>query len=66
MPVITEKRLYKLIKQAVSESLDEKLLQLKLAMLPEADDEEMEEIEKLFGKPEKYTNQEIFYVEDSV
>ena len=66
MTVIAEQKLYELIKRAVAETLDEKLLKLKLAMLPQADDEEMAIIDELFESPEHYADDELIYVEDSI
>ena len=66
MTIIAEKDLYELIKRAVRETLDEKLLKLKVAMIPEADDEEMNEIDEMFGDPTQYSDEEFIYVEDSV
>jgi hypothetical protein len=37
--------------------MEENLIKLKLSMIPYVDDEEMKEIEKIFGDPEKYKDQ---------
>jgi hypothetical protein len=63
---LTEKEIYHLIKQAVAETFDEKLLQLKLALIPEVDSEENRELEAMFPNPEQYLNEEISIVEDSI
>jgi len=54
---IAERRLYELIKKAVDEALKTNLKRLKIALIPYADDAEMEGIRKIFGSPRKYKNQ---------
>jgi hypothetical protein len=54
---IAERRLYELIKKAVDEALKANLKRLKIALIPYADDAEMEGIRKIFGSPRKYKNQ---------
>ena len=61
---LDEKKLYQLVKKAVSEAMDEKLKNLKLEMISYAEDKEMEEIKEIFETPEKYKNQE--YVEQDL
>jgi len=56
---VEEKKLYKLIKKAVVEALDENLQRLKLELVPYVEKGEMEEIKKLFGTPKKYKNQKF-------
>ncbi len=56
---IDENKLYELIKTAVSEAMEEKLLKLKLQMIPFVNDEEMREIEEIFGGPKDYKSQEF-------
>jgi len=56
---VDEKKLYLLIKKAVSEVIAEKLKELKLEIIPYADDAEMEEIKTIFESPEKYKNQKF-------
>ncbi|MDR4498960.1 MAG: hypothetical protein MRK02_13740 [Candidatus Scalindua sp.] len=58
---LDEKKLYQLVKKAVSEVMDEKLKNLKLEMISYAEEKEMEEMKEIFETPEKYKNQE--YVE---
>ena len=48
---IAERRLYELIKKAVDEALKANLKRLKIALIPYADDAEMEGIRKIFGSP---------------
>lgn len=63
MVEVEEKQFYGLIKKAVSEVFDEKMLDLKLSLIPLADDEEMEEVKSLFHSPDKYKNQEYVKVD---
>ena len=56
---VDEKKLYQLVKKALSEVMEENLKKLKLGLIPYVQDEEMEEIEEIFGKPEKYKKQEF-------
>ena len=46
---IDEEKFYQLIKKAVSEAMEENLIKLKLSIIPYVDDEEMKEIEEIFG-----------------
>ena len=50
---IDQKSLYKLIKKAVKEAIEEEEYKLFLARIPEVSDEEMKEIERIHGKPGK-------------
>ena len=50
---IDQATLYTLIKKAVKEAIEEEEYKLFLARIPEVSDEEMEEIEKIHGKPGK-------------
>lgn len=50
---ITKDELYGLIKEAVREVLHEELLELFLKNVPLVSKEEMEDIERLYGKPSK-------------
>ncbi|MEK7400071.1 MAG: hypothetical protein AAB116_24265 [Candidatus Poribacteria bacterium] len=54
-----EEKLYQLIKKAVSEVMEENLVKLKLSLIPYVEDDEMKEIEEIFGDPEKYKDQEF-------
>jgi hypothetical protein len=56
---VEEKKLYKLIKKAVVEALDENLQRLKLEFVPYVEEGEMEEIKTLFGTPKKYKSQKF-------
>ncbi|MFQ6033096.1 MAG: hypothetical protein ACE5K2_09275 [Candidatus Zixiibacteriota bacterium] len=56
---VDEKKLYQLVKKALSEVMEEKLKKLKLGLIPYVQDEEMKEIEEIFGTPEKYKKQEF-------
>jgi len=56
---ISNEQLLKVIKKAVSEVFDEKLSHLKLKMIPYVDDNEMKEIEEIFGSPKKLKNQKF-------
>lgn len=46
--------LYELMKKAASDALDEKIQTLKLQMIPLAEDEEIQDIEKVHGLPKEY------------
>lgn len=48
---INRNELYTLIKEAVREALQEETLELFLRSIPSVSKEEMEDIEKLYGKP---------------
>ncbi|MDH5684319.1 MAG: hypothetical protein OEZ20_07640 [candidate division WOR-3 bacterium] len=54
---IQDKKLYELIKKAVEEVLKENLAKLKIALIPYADDKEIEEITQIFRSPNKYKKQ---------
>ncbi|MFH1335997.1 MAG: hypothetical protein ABII96_05725, partial [Candidatus Zixiibacteriota bacterium] len=56
---VDEKKLYQLVKKALSEVMEENLKKLKLGLIPYVPDEEMKEIEEIFGTPEKYKKQEF-------
>jgi hypothetical protein len=56
---VDEKKLYQLVKKALSEVMEENLKKLKLGLIPYVQDEEMKEIEEIFGAPEKYKKQEF-------
>jgi len=56
---IDEEKFYQLIKKAVSEAIEENLIKLKLSIIPYVDDDEMKEIEEIFGDPEKYKDQQF-------
>jgi len=58
---ITREELYELIKKAVREVLREESLEIVLKSIPVVSDEEMEDIEKLYGQPS--SNKEIAYTE---
>jgi len=48
---IDKNELYSFIKRAVKEALEEEILELYLKNIPSISQEEMEDIEKLYGKP---------------
>jgi len=48
---ITKEELYELIKKAVREVLREESLEIVLKSIPVVSDEEMQDIEKLYGQP---------------
>jgi hypothetical protein len=48
---IDETALYKLIKRAVKDGLQEEVFRLRLEGLPFVSDKEMQDIEKSYGKP---------------
>ena len=56
---IEGKRLYELVRKAVSEVLTENFKRLKIELIPYADDKEMEEIKAIFGSPKKYKTQKF-------
>ncbi len=58
---IEKKELYSLIKEAVREVLQEERLEFFLKSIPLVSKEEMEDIEKLYGKPS--SDKEIAYSE---
>ena len=58
---ITKEELYELIKRAVKEVLQEESLEFFLKNIPMVSDEEMQDIEKLYGKPS--SDKEIAYTE---
>lgn len=51
--IIDKNELYSLIKKAVKEVLEEETLEFFLKNIPSISTEEMEDIEKLYGKPSK-------------
>ena len=56
---VDENKMYEMIKKAVAEVFEEKLEKLKLQLIPYADDNEMEEINSLFGDPTKHKGQTV-------
>ena len=58
---ITKEELYELIKKAVREVLREESLEIVLKSIPVVSDEEMQDIEKLYGQP--FSDKEIAYTE---
>lgn len=58
---ITKEELYELIKKAVREVLREESLEIVLNSIPVVSDEEMQDIEKLYGQPS--SDKEIAYTE---
>jgi len=60
--VINKDELLDLIKQAVREVWEEEIMKLFLISLPAVPQEEMEEIEKLYGKP--FEKEEVAYSEE--
>jgi hypothetical protein len=58
---ITKEELYELIKKAVREVLREESLEILLKSIPVVSDEEMQDIEKLYGQPS--SDKEIAYTE---
>jgi hypothetical protein len=58
---ITKEELYELIKKAVREVLREESLEIVLRSIPVVSDEEMQDIEKLYGQPS--SDKEIAYTE---
>ncbi|MCY7362630.1 MAG: hypothetical protein LH629_11285 [Ignavibacteria bacterium] len=55
---IDEKKLYEIIKSAVTEAVREELLNFKLNSIPTVDDKEMKEIEEDLKKEKDFHNQE--------
>ena len=51
---VSKEELYTMIKDAVREVIQEKELHHILKSIPEVSDEEMQEITKKYGSPEKY------------
>ncbi len=60
---MTDEKLYNIVKRAVEEVFSEKLIEMRLAMIPEADEEEMREIENKVGDPSKYHDEEYTEVD---
>jgi len=58
---ITKEELYELIKKAVREVLREESLEIVLKSIPVVSDEEMQDIEELYGQPS--SDKEIAYTE---
>jgi hypothetical protein len=58
---ITKEELYELVKRAVKEVLQEESLEFFLKNIPMVSDEEMQDIEKLYGKPS--SDKEVAYTE---
>jgi len=58
---ITKEELYELIKMAIKEVLQEENLEIFLKNIPMVSEEEMQDIEKLYGKPS--LDKEIAYTE---
>ncbi len=56
---VKDKKLRTMIKQAVSEALEENIEKLKLGLIPHVSDKEMSEIRKICGSPERYKSQEF-------
>ncbi len=56
---IDEEKLYEVVKKAVSDVVKEEIAKLRLQLIPYVSDEEMKEIEELFGSPEGYNDQEF-------
>jgi hypothetical protein len=56
---LDEKKPYQLVKKALPEVMEENLKKLKVGLIPYVQDEEMKEIEEIFGTPEKYKKQEF-------
>lgn len=54
-----ERKLRKIIKQAVSKALEEQIENLKLSLLPYVSDKEMDEIKKIFGSPNRLKSQKF-------
>ncbi len=57
--IVQERKLRKIIKQAVSEALEEKIENLKLSPLPYVSDKEMDEIKRILGSPNRLKNQKL-------
>ena len=56
---VDDRQLYLLIKQAVSEVLDDKLINQKLAALAFVDDDEMDEINSTISNPQLLSDDEF-------
>ena len=56
---IEEKKLYEMIKKAVSEVISDNFEKLKMELIPYASNKEMDEIKEIFGFPKKYKNQQF-------
>ena len=56
---VDEGKLYEIVKKAVSDVVKEEVAKLRLQLIPYVTDEEMKEMEELFGSPEKYKDQDF-------
>ncbi len=56
---VEEKKIARIVKQAVSEVIDEKFEKLMLELIPYVDDDEQREIKEIFGSPDKFRNQQF-------
>lgn len=56
---VDETKMYKMVRKAVAEVFEEKLEEFKLALIPYADNNEMKEINSLFGNTAKYESQDF-------
>lgn len=51
--ISNENKLRQIVKEAVTDSLEEEIVKLRLLLTPYISDEEQEEIEKNYGEPSK-------------
>lgn len=56
---IDDKKLYDAIKRAVSDVIKKEIAKLRLQMILYVDDDEMEEINEMFGSPKKHKNSDF-------
>lgn len=56
---VEEKKIARIVKQAVSEVIDEKFEKLMLELIPYVDDDEQREIKEIFGSPDKFRYQQF-------
>ena len=60
---VSEERMYEIVKRAIEEVMDKKLLEIRLSLIPEVDENEMRALEKEIGKPEDYKKDDYVKVD---
>ena len=60
---VSEQKIYEIVKRTVKEVMDEKLLEIRLSLIPEVDENEMRLIEKEIGEPAKYKKEDYVKVD---
>ena len=60
---VSEERMYEIVKRAIEEVMDKKLLEIRLSLIPEVDENEMRALEKEIGEPEDYKKDDYVKVD---